>query len=155
MLRHHVSPPTHLQAWNNVAPSGWLLLIMYILLPLTPQPTVDFGLSNNILPFFPIYHQLSPSSHSQHLKMSFYFLFPSFPGSSPSSRPFQLLGEDFWASYPPPFSPGDLTSLSFALLSILLYFLPCSSLLVLDSSNISPTPNTFMTSLFNNKTVLV
>ena len=38
----------------------------------------------------------------------------------------------FWASYPP-FSPGDLTSLSFALLSILLYFLPCSSLLVLES----------------------
>ena len=28
----------------------------------------------------------------------------------------------FWASYPPPFSLGDLTSLSFALLSILLYF---------------------------------
>ena len=37
----------------------------------------------------------------------------------------------FWASYPPPFSQSDLTSLSFALLSILLYFLLCSSLLVL------------------------
>ena len=28
------------------------------------------------------------------LKTSFYFLFPSFPGSSPSSRPFQFLSED-------------------------------------------------------------
>ena len=43
----------------------------------------------------------------------------------------------FWASYPPPFSPGHLTSLSFALLSILLYFLLCSSLIVLDSSDFS------------------
>ena len=32
--------------------------------------------------FFPICHQLYPSSHSQHLKISFDFLFPSFPGSS-------------------------------------------------------------------------
>jgi hypothetical protein len=40
----------------------------------------------------------------------------------------------FWASYPPPFSPGDPVSLSFAPLSILLYFLLYSSLLVLDSS---------------------
>ena len=30
--------------------------------------------------FFPICHQLSPSSHSQHLKISFYSLFPSFSG---------------------------------------------------------------------------
>ena len=35
----------------------------------------------------------------------------------------------FWASYPPPFSLGDLTSLSFALLSILLYFLHLQFLL--------------------------
>ena len=40
----------------------------------------------------------------------------------------------FWASYPPPFSPGDLTNLFFALLSILLHFLLCSSLIVLGSS---------------------
>ena len=46
--------------------------------------------------FFPICHQLSPSSHSQHLKISFYFLFPSFSGSSPSSRPFQFLSEDLF-----------------------------------------------------------
>jgi hypothetical protein len=56
------------------------------------QPTVGFRLSNNILPFFPICHQLSPSSHSQHLKISFYYLFPSFPGSF-LSRPFQFLSE--------------------------------------------------------------
>ena len=68
-----------------------------LLLPLTLQPAVGFGLSNNVLPFFPICHQLCPSSHSQHFKISFYFLFPSFPVSSPSSRPFQFLSEDlFW-----------------------------------------------------------
>jgi len=69
---------------------------LLLLLPLTLQPTVGFGLSNNVLPFFPICHQLSPSSHSQHLKISFYFLFPSFPGSSPSSRPFQFFSEDLF-----------------------------------------------------------
>ena len=51
-----------------------------VLLPLALQPNVGFGLSNNVLPFFPICHQLSPSSHSQHLKNSFYFLFPFFLG---------------------------------------------------------------------------
>ena len=40
----------------------------------------------------------------------------------------------FWASYPPPFSPGDPANLSFVSLSILLYFLLYSTLLVLDSS---------------------
>ena len=34
-------------------------------------------------------------SHSQHLKISFYFLFLSFPGSYPFSRPFQFFSEDF------------------------------------------------------------
>jgi len=43
--------------------------ILLLFLPLALQPNVGFGLSNNILPFFPIYHQLSPSSHSQHLKI--------------------------------------------------------------------------------------
>ena len=71
-------------------------LILLLLLPLALQPTVGFGLSNNVLPFFPIYHQLSPSSHSHHLKISFSFLFPSFPGSSPSSRPFQFLSEELF-----------------------------------------------------------
>ena len=60
------------------------------------HPIVGFGLSNNVLPFFPICHQLTPSSYSQHLKISFHFLFPSFPGSSPSSRPFQFLSEDLF-----------------------------------------------------------
>jgi hypothetical protein len=59
------------------------------------QPAVGFGLSNNTSAFFPIYHQLSPSPHSQHMKISFYFS-PSFPGSSSSSRPFQLLSEDLF-----------------------------------------------------------
>ena len=66
------------------------------LLPLALQLTVGLGLAKNYLPFFPIRNQLSPSSHSQHLKISLYFLFPSFPGSSPSSRPFQLLSEDLF-----------------------------------------------------------
>ena len=55
------------------------------------------------------------------------WVFPFF-----SSLPV-LERRSFWASYPPSFSLGDLTSLSFALLSILLYFLIFSSLLVLDS----------------------
>ena len=40
-----------------------------LLLPLSLQPTMGFGLSNKVLPFFPICHHLSPSSHSQHLKI--------------------------------------------------------------------------------------
>jgi len=48
-----------------------------------------------------------------------------------------LQWRSFWASFPPPFSLGDLTSLSFTHLTILLYFLLCSSLLVLDSSYFS------------------
>jgi len=66
------------------------LILLLLHLPLALQPTVGFSLSNDVLPLFPICHQLSPSSHSQHLKISFCFFFPSFPGSSPSSRPFQL-----------------------------------------------------------------
>jgi len=63
----------------------------FFLLPLALQPAVGFGLSNNTSPFFPIYNQLSPSSHCQHLEISFS---PSFPGSSFSSRTFQFLSED-------------------------------------------------------------
>ena len=58
----------------------------------------------------------------------FSWVFPFF-----SSLPV-LEWRSFWSSYPPPFSLGDLSSLSFALLSTLLY---CSSLLVLDSSDFS------------------
>ena len=65
-----------------------------LLLPLALQPAVGFGLSNNTSPFVPVCHQFSPSSHSQHLKISFHFFSPSFPGSSSSSRPFQFLSED-------------------------------------------------------------
>ena len=64
-----------------------------LLLPLALQPAAGFGLSNNTSPFVPIYHQLSPSSHSQRLKISFHFFSPSFPGSSSSSRLFQFLSE--------------------------------------------------------------
>jgi hypothetical protein len=41
-----------------------IILKILLLLPLALQPTVGFGLANNILPFFSICHQLSPSSHS-------------------------------------------------------------------------------------------
>ena len=41
-------------------------------------------------------HQLSPSSHSQHKKISFHFFSPSFPGSSSSFHPFQFLHEDLF-----------------------------------------------------------
>jgi len=70
--------------------------LVLLLLPLVLQPAVGFGLSNNTSPFVPIYHQLSPSSHYQHLKTSFHFSSPSFPGSSSSSRPFQFLSEDLF-----------------------------------------------------------
>ena len=69
--------------------------ILLLLLPLALQPTVGFGMSNNVLPFFSYLPQLCPSSHSHLLNISFYFLFPSFPGSFPSSRPFQFLSDDF------------------------------------------------------------
>ena len=88
------SQPPPINAFVPTGPSLLNRSYPLLLLPLALQPTVDFGLSNNVLPFVPICHQLSPSSHSQHLKISFYFLFPSFPGSSPSSRPFQFLSED-------------------------------------------------------------
>jgi hypothetical protein len=68
----------------------------FFLLPLALQPAAGFGLSNNTSPFVPIYHQLSPSSHSQHLKISFHFFSPSFPGFSSSSRPFPFLSEDLF-----------------------------------------------------------
>ena len=80
----------HQWHWESSCCQGRLLL----LLPLALQPAVGFGLSNNTSPFVPIYHQLSPSSHSQHLKISFCFFSSSFPGSSSSSRPFQFLSED-------------------------------------------------------------
>ena len=89
---HLLTPST----WRSLSTSsfhlflGLPLLLLLLLLPLALQPTVGFDLSNNVLPFFPICHQLSPPSHSQHLKISFYFLFPSFLVSSPFSRPFQF-----------------------------------------------------------------
>jgi len=80
------------QSWGTSSPYFLLLL----LLPLALQPIVGFGLSNNVPPLCPICHQLSPSSHSQHLKISFGFFSPSFPGPSSSFRPFQFLREDLF-----------------------------------------------------------
>ena len=59
---------------------------------------------------------------------SLHLLTPS-TGRYPSTSSFHLLLD---LPYPPPFSLSDLTSLSFALLSILLYFLLCLSLVVWD-----------------------
>jgi hypothetical protein len=53
-----------------------------LLLPLALQPIVGFGLSKNAPQFFPIYRQLSPSSQSHHLNITFYFFSPSFPGQN-------------------------------------------------------------------------
>jgi len=52
--------------------------LLLLLLPLALQPVVGFSLSNNIPRFCPICQKLSPSSHFQHLKISFYFFSPSF-----------------------------------------------------------------------------
>jgi len=108
------------------------------LLPLALQPAVGFGLSNNTSPFFPVYHQLSPSSHSQHLEDLFPLLLSILPWVFLFVSTLPVLEwRSFWASYPPPFSPGDPANLSFVPLSILLYFLLYSTLLVLDSSYFS------------------
>jgi hypothetical protein len=50
------------------------LLLLLLLLPFALQAAVGFGLSNNILPFFPICHQLSPSS----LNLSSFSLYSTF-----------------------------------------------------------------------------
>ena len=73
----------------------------------------------------------------------FFWVFPFF-----SSLP-ALEWRFFWATYPPPFSLGDITSLSFTLLSILLYFLLCPSLLGLNSSDfyIPPLENVYSLSI--------
>jgi len=77
--RYH---PKHVEQFADInklyiVASCWIIIIIIITItiPLALQPTMGFGLSNNELAFFPICHQLSPSSHSQHLKISFYFLF--------------------------------------------------------------------------------
>ena len=93
-------PPPYSSSSSFPSSSSFLLLILLLLfflllLPLALQPILCFGLSNTVPPFCPTCHHLSPSSHSQHLKISFYFS-PSFPGLSPSSRPFQFLSEDLF-----------------------------------------------------------
>jgi hypothetical protein len=109
-----------------------------LLLPLALQPAVGFGLSNNTSPFFPY---LSPTLSILSLPaledlflllLSILFWAFIFVSSLPV-----LELRSFWVSYPPPFSPGDPTNLPFAPLSILLYYLLYSSLLILDSSYFS------------------
>ena len=78
-------------------------------------------------------HLLTPSTWRS-LSTSLFHLFLDLPLLL---DPFQFLSENLFVSYPPPFSLGDLISLSFALLSILLYFLLFSSLLALDSFDFS------------------
>ena len=114
--------------------SSFFFLLLF-LLPSALQPTVGFGLSNNVLPFFfylpPTLSIFSLPAFEDLILLPlsiFSWVFPFF-----SSLPV-LEWRSFWTSYLPPFSLGDLTSLDFTLLSILLYFLLCSSLLVLDSS---------------------
>ena len=90
---------THLTCIRQVPGTPAILIEVFgccallLLLPLALQPAVGFGLSNNTSPFVLTYHPLSPSSHSQHLEISFHFS-PSLPGSSSSSRPFHFLSED-------------------------------------------------------------
>ena len=106
--------------------------IKLLLLPLALQPTVGFGLSNNVFPFF-FYLPPTLSIFSLPALEELFLLplsilswvFPFF-----SSLPV-LEWRSFWASYPPPFSLGDLTSLSFALSSILLHVI--SSFLIWTS----------------------
>ena len=58
-----------------------LLPLLLLLLPLALQSTVGFGLSNNVLPFFPI----CQSSHSRPLSTSCFHLFLGLPLLLPSS----------------------------------------------------------------------
>ena len=93
--------------------------------------TMSFHFFFNLLPTLSIFSLPALEDLFLLPLSTFSRVFPFF-----SSLPV-LEWRSFWASYPPPFSLGDLTSVSFALLSILLYFLLCSSLLVLDSSDFS------------------
>jgi len=70
-------------------------------------------------------HLLTPSTWRSLSTSSFHL----FLGLPLLLVPYSSWWRSFWASYPPSFSLGDLTSLSFAFLSILLYFLLCSCLL--------------------------
>ena len=86
--------------WRNVTVRAVGILVHYMW-KCTPNKCAFFGTVNSFSSFigitahcdlwpveqcppifFPICQKLSPSSHSQHLKISFYFLFPFFPGSS-------------------------------------------------------------------------
>ena len=133
---------TTIVIYNQIIGTITTLLVLYIyyyysssigttahcgLWPIEQCPSIFFLSATNSL------HLLTPITWRSLSTSSFHFswVVPFF-----SSLPV-LEWRSFWASYPPPFSLGDLTSLSFALLSILLYFLLCLSLLDLDLSNFS------------------
>ena len=99
------------------------LLLILLLLPLALQTTVGFGLSNNVFPFFS-YLPPTPSIFSlPALEDLFLLPLPIFSWVFPFFLSLPVLEwRSFWASYPPPFSLGDITSLSFALLSTLYIF---------------------------------
>jgi hypothetical protein len=63
-----------LSSYGVISPATLWTSKFLLLLPLALQPAVGFGLSSNILPFFPICHQLSPSL----LNLSSFFLFSTF-----------------------------------------------------------------------------
>ena len=97
------------------------LALLLLLLPLALQPAVGYDLSHNILPFFPItnyLHLLTPSTWRALSASPFHPLLGLPLRLIPSSSWMKI----FWASYPSPFSPGDLTNLFYAPLSILLYY---------------------------------
>ena len=92
------------------------LTLQDILLPLAVQPIVGFGLSNSILPFFPIYHQTLSIFSLPALEDLILLPLSIFSWVFPFVSFLPVFGwRSFWTSYPPPFSPGDLTGLSFAL----------------------------------------
>jgi hypothetical protein len=105
--------------------------LLLLLLPLALQPTVGFGLSNNTSPFVPIYHQLSPSSHSQHLKISFYFLLNSIHSTSRAGRLLAFTKYIYLVLFRP--SSLNLSSLFLCSIFVTISFLLCGV--------INPTPN--------------
>ena len=92
--RSHITPPHR----NKILKQKWIVQYehTHFFFHWHYSPLWALACRTMFFHFFPICHQLSPYSHSHHLKISFYFLFPSFPGSSPSSRPFQFLSEDLF-----------------------------------------------------------
>ena len=108
------------------------IVLLLLLLQLALQPTVGFGLLNNILPFFfypsPTFYIFSLPALEDLLLLPlsiFSWVFP-FVLSLPV-----LEWRSFWASYPPPFSLGDVNQL---ILRSFIHFTIFSPLLISSSS---------------------